>query len=65
MGVIKTKKIKVPTARLNELAVAFGCTTTKVYNALAFRSNSESAEQIRQSALKDYNGLLVTEVKVI
>lgn len=65
MAVLKQKKIKVSRTSLDTLAAMFGCTETKVYNALAFRSNSESAEQIRREALQNYGGKEVTEIKVL
>lgn len=65
MGYLRQKKIKVSKQTLDTLAASFGCTVTKVYNALAYRSNSESAELIRQEALQNYGGKEVTEIKVI
>ena len=65
MAVLKQKKIKVSRTSLDTLAAMFDCTVTKVYNALAYRSNSESAELIRQEALQNYGGKEVTEIKVI
>lgn len=65
MAVLKQKKIKVSKTSLDTLAAMFDCTVTKVYNALAYRSNSESAELIRQEALQNYGGKEVTEIKVI
>lgn len=65
MAVLRRKKIKVSRTSLDALAAMFDCTVTKVYNALAYRSNSESAELIRQEALQNYGGKEVTEIKVI
>lgn len=65
MAYLKQKKIKVSKTSLDTLAAVFGCTVTKVYNALAYRSNSESAELIRQEALQNYGGKEVIEIKVI
>ena len=65
MGYLKQKKIKVSKQTLEELAARWGCTKTKVYNALAYRSNSESSEKIRQEALNNYGGKEVTEFKVV
>lgn len=65
MAVLKQKKIKVSRASLDTLASMFGCTVNKVYNALAYRSNSESAELIRQEALQNYGGKEVTEIKIL
>ena len=65
MAVLRQKKIKVSKTSLDTLAAMFDCTVTKVYNALAYRSNSESAELIRQEALQNYGGKEVTEIKVI
>ena len=65
MAYRKLKKIKVSKSALDTLAAMFCCTTTKVYNALAFRSNSESAEMIRQEALRNYGGKEVIEIKVV
>lgn len=65
MAYLKQKKIKVSKTSLDTLAAMFDCTVTKVYNALAYRSNSESAELIRQEALQNYGGKEVTEIKVL
>lgn len=65
MAYLKQKKIKVSKTSLDTLAAMFDCTVTKVYNALAYRSNSESAELIRQEALQNYGGKEVIEIKVI
>ena len=65
MAVLKQKKIKVSRTSLDTLAAMFDCTVTKVYNALAYRSNSDSAELIRQEALQNYGGKEVTEIKVL
>ena len=65
MAYIKTKKIKVSKQTLEVLAAKHGCTITKVYNALAYRSNSDDAEQIRQEALSNYGGKEVKEIKVV
>ena len=50
---------------LDTLAAMFGCTITKVYNALAYRSNSEDAEMIRREAVRNYGGKEVTEIRFI
>ena len=65
MAYKKLKKIKVSRSALETLAARFGCTVTNVYNALAYRSNSERAEMIRQDAVLSFGGKEVMDVKFI
>lgn len=63
--ILKLKKIKVNKQGVEDLSEKCHCTITAVYNALAFRSNSENAEKIRRLALQEYGGKEVIEYKVI
>lgn len=39
------------------LAARYGCRRETIYNALAFRSQSKQAEEIRQDALNDFGDI--------
>lgn len=53
----KKKIIQVSRKNVDALAKAVGCKNTTVWNALAFRSDSENAQQIRRLALSTYGGI--------
>lgn len=53
----KKKIIQVPTENVEKLAKLMRCTRSAVYNALAFRSDSDSAKAIRFQALHSYGGI--------
>lgn len=53
----KKKIIQVPRKNVDLLAKAMGVKNTTVWNALAFRSDSENAQQIRRLALSTYGGI--------
>lgn len=56
--IIKVEKILVSPREIRLMMDVFGCTKTMVYNALAFRSNSTMAADIRSAALKTHGGVL-------
>lgn len=49
--------VVVPWGTVPKLARHYKVSETCVYNALAFRSNSEIAENIRMDALKNYGAI--------
>ena len=49
--------ISVPRGHVDKIAKAMRCTPSAVYNALAYRSESELANSIRQQALLFYGGV--------
>lgn len=53
----KKKIIQVPTKNVELLAKAMQVGKVAVYNALAFRSDSENAQQIRKAAIEAYGGI--------
>ena len=53
----KKKIIQIPRKNIGLLAKATSTSVTTVYNALAFRSDSENAQQIRRLALSAYGGV--------
>ena len=63
--ILKVRKIKVNKQNIEALSEKYYCTITAVYNALAYRSNSENAEKIRREALQNFGGKEVTEIKVL
>lgn len=58
------KVIKVSIKNRDELKKKYQCSQTAIYQALAFRTQNERAERIRQDALLNYKGVL-TRVPVL
>lgn len=58
----KKEKIIVPLKQISILMERFECKKTAVYNALAYRSQSEQAKSIRQVALKECGGRKTTVI---
>ena len=56
MEVKKIKIIKVSLEGREMLAARYGCRRETIYNALAFRSQSKQAEEIRNDALNEFGG---------
>lgn len=56
--VIKIQKILVDDDKIPKLAKEFGCCTSAVYNAIAYRSNSKKAQAIRESACSKHGGII-------
>lgn len=58
---VKTRKIKKILVKgpeiIERIASSTGCGKVTVYNALAFRSNSKQAQDIREMALNRYGGV--------
>ena len=57
----KKKIIQVPRKNVAMLAKATLTSETTVYNALAFRSDSASAQKIRRLAISEYGGIETTK----
>lgn len=55
--VIKIKKILVSSSAVEKIMSIWGCSKATVYNALAFRSKSKLASEIRNAALNSYGGV--------
>lgn len=63
---IKKKKIiKVPVGKVAQIAEDHNCTEVAVYNALAYRSDSQAAQKIRKDALEIYGGIITTKVTLV
>lgn len=58
----KKKIIQIPRKNVTALAKATLTSETTVYNALAFRSDSDNAQHIRQLALSTYGGVETTKI---
>lgn len=58
----KKKIIQIPPKNVELLAKAVGVAKITVWNALAFRSDSENAQQIRRLALSTYGGVETTKI---
>lgn len=52
-------KVKVARGVANQIANQFGCSKSKVCAALHFQSNSAISKEIREAALKYYNGRII------
>ena len=62
---MQTKKIeiiKVPLEGRKKLAERYGCCRETIFNALAFRSQSKQAEDIRNDALNEFGGVKADKV---
>ena len=57
----KKKIIQVPRKNVDLLAATMNVAPVTVWNALAFRSDSENAQQIRRLALSTYGGIETTK----
>ena len=57
----KKKIIQVPPKNVELLAKAMNVGKVTVWNALAYRSDSDNAQQIRRLALSTYGGLETTK----
>lgn len=55
--IIKTKKILVSPNAIEKIMGVWGCSKGTVYNALAFRSKSKLAAELRSAALNTYGGV--------
>ena len=58
----KKKIIQIPRKNVGLLAKATLSSETTVYNALAFRSDSQNAQKIRRLALSAYGGVEATKL---
>lgn len=58
----KKKIIQIPPKNVELLAKAMNVGKVTVWNALAFRSDSENAKQIRRLALSTYGGFETTKL---
>lgn len=57
----RKKIIQVPRKNIDLLAKTMNVGKVTVWNALAFRSDSENAQQIRRLALSTYGGIETTK----
>ena len=57
MQVKKIKIIKVSLEGRKKLAERYSCCRETIFNALAFRSQSKQAEDIRNDALNEFGGV--------
>ena len=53
----KKKIIQVPPGNVEKLMKVMRCSRSAVFNALAFRSDSASAQAIRSQAVNAYGGI--------
>lgn len=53
----KITKILVDKSKIEKLMDKFHCGRASVYNALAYRTNSEMSEKIRNEAINRYGGI--------
>lgn len=58
----KKRIIQIPPKNVESLAKAMKVGKVTVWNALAYRSDSENAQQIRKLALSTYGGIETTKV---
>lgn len=52
----------IPHGNVQKMMKAYGYTRSAVYNALAFRTDSETAKLIRNQAIQLYGGVTTTKI---
>lgn len=58
----RKKIIKIPQRNLEPMMRAFNASRCGVFNALAYRSDSERAQMIRKAAIELYGGIETTKI---
>lgn len=58
----RKKIIQVPPGNVEKIMRAIGCSRSAVFNALAYRSDSETAKFIRTQAISLYGGVETTKL---
>lgn len=58
----RKKIIAIPKGSIEKLMAATGCSRSAVWNALAYRCESETAEMIRRTALESFGGVETTKL---
>lgn len=58
----RKKIIQVPPGNIEKLCKAMRCKRTAVYDALAFKTDSELANSIRHNAITLYGGVQTTKL---
>lgn len=61
----KKKIIQVPPGNVEKICKLLRCRRTAVYDALAFKTNSELANSIRQTAIDNYGGVHTSKLVMI
>lgn len=56
------KVIRVKKMTVDKLSECFNCSRSSIYDALAYRSFSDTAEEIRKVALKEYGGIITKAI---
>lgn len=62
---IKKERILIDPSKIDKIMDSVGCHKAAVYNALAYRSNSKLAEDIRDMAINRYGGVIIKESKLV
>lgn len=55
---VKRNKIFLRDGKVVKIAQKVGCSQAAVFNALAYRTNSELAMKIRKVAIEDFGGII-------
>lgn len=63
--IVRKEKILVDKDKIPQIAEHFGCSRVCVYNALAFKSNSDLSSDIRNTTLNRYGGVRVRMPMVV
>ena len=58
----RKKIIQIPKGNIDKLMAAVGCSRYAVWNALAYRCDSETAKSIRRMALSSFGGVETTKL---
>ena len=57
--VLYKPKILIRKSKISLIAKTIGCATAAVYNALAYRANSDLSKKIRETAINRFGGIKV------
>ena len=63
--VLYKPKILIRKSKIPKIAEHIGCASAAVYNAIAYRTNSDLAVKIRDAAINRYGGLKVKHPELI
>lgn len=57
--VLYKPKILIRKSKISPIAKKLGCATAAVYNAIAFKTNSDLSKKIRDAAINEFGGIKV------
>lgn len=58
----RKKIIQIPNGSIDKLVAAFSCSRSAIWNALAYRCDSDTAKLIRKKAVEEFGGVYTTKL---